>query len=461
MFFEKPLLGKVYEDDCFLTSGMLYENNGRILLELHNEGANPESDYFGQLAPGSAVKQADGSVALSSARMKSSPKIMSFYAGPKEQSCLLLDCRLVSTDFTLGGGPYNFRRVVEVGRLVQMSDTTLRSFGSKYSEINRMRATIPALNSWLGKSLMFCWIPFDNKNSTNASIAYGLRKEHSIRLGWVGDNQQFAANLKVVGSTTSKANGTRASLYSDTIFSTYSQKRLNIDEHIRVHLQLLGLLEIAYGHKLSVESIEVTRNDDKPYPKKMTVFRNLLTPEIAVASPKDVQNTHRRDPVFNFSDIREDGIKLWFELIGKCPTGIQACVRLFENEKYLPLESQFLLVGVAIEHLGYTLMGKDDHFRPQIRAILNCLSPLLVREHVDEWVDGVAKSYNGIKHFHQASKKPESLEMVEYLMEAKLLLRLLIAQLVGCDITVLEQYVHVHPLLITNTQPLFREHVGS
>lgn len=48
MFFEKPLLGKVYEDDCFLTSGMLYENSGRVLLELHNEGANPESDYFGQ-----------------------------------------------------------------------------------------------------------------------------------------------------------------------------------------------------------------------------------------------------------------------------------------------------------------------------------------------------------------------------------------------------------------------------
>lgn len=150
------------------------------------------------------------------------------------------------------------------------------------------------------------------------------------------------------------------------------------------------------------------------------------------------------------------GIKLWFELISKCSTGIQACIRLFENERYLPLESQFLLVGVAIELLGYILMGKDGRFRQQIQAVLDQMPSLLEHEHTEEWADGVVKSYNGIKHFRRANEKPEPLKMVEYLLEAKLLIRLLIAQRVGCDMTVLECYVHEHPLTLTHIQPLFK-----
>ena len=150
MILDKPLLGKAYIGQTYLTSGMLYKDNSHILLELHNEGAEPKDDYLDQLDPSCIIRQDNGTTAIGIPRMIPCPETISFFTAPGEKSYLLTDCRLIHTDFTYGGGPYNYRQVIEVNKLIQISDYGLKRFGNRYLKINRMQSTIPELKTWVG-----------------------------------------------------------------------------------------------------------------------------------------------------------------------------------------------------------------------------------------------------------------------------------------------------------------------
>ena len=62
MILDAPLLGKAYVDNHFLSSGMLYESDGRLLLELHNGEKGPEEDYLDQLDPSCLDRQSSGAM---------------------------------------------------------------------------------------------------------------------------------------------------------------------------------------------------------------------------------------------------------------------------------------------------------------------------------------------------------------------------------------------------------------
>ena len=197
MILDKPLLGKVYEGQTYLTSGMLHEDDGRILLELHNAGAGPKDDYLDQFDPSCISQQGNGVIAIGSPRMKPCPETISFFTGPQESSYLLTDCRLVDTNFAFGGGPYNSRQVIEVGRLIQLSDGGLNRFGNKYLKINRMQSTIPMLNMWLGDSALFFWLPNDDNAKQRTVVAYGLKKTKPIKIGRISNENTVYAHIQV------------------------------------------------------------------------------------------------------------------------------------------------------------------------------------------------------------------------------------------------------------------------
>ena len=65
------------------------------------------------------------------------------------------------------------------------------------------------------------------------------------------------------------------------------------------------------------------------------------------------------------------------------------------------------------------VQGHDSCFREQLNAILDQIAPLLGDDaSKTDWIDGVTKSYNGIKHFYRADKRPDTVSMIEYLIEA-------------------------------------------
>ena len=183
MILDAPLLGKAYVDNHFLSSGMLYESDGRLLLELHNGEKGPEGDYLDQLDPSCLDRQSSGAIAIIAPKMKPCPETIAFFTGPREKSYLLSDCQIAHTDFTYGGGPYNFRRLIAVRRLIQLSDYALSHIGSKYLKINRMRSMIPALNKWWGDSSLFVWLPNNAKTNRDTIIAYGLKMQNRLKLG--------------------------------------------------------------------------------------------------------------------------------------------------------------------------------------------------------------------------------------------------------------------------------------
>lgn len=456
MVLDKPLLGKAYEGQVYLTSGMLHEDDGRLLLELHNEGAEPKDDYWDQLDPVSVSKRKSGVIAIGSLRMKPCPETISFFTGPNEDSYLLTDCRLVHTDFTPGGGPYNFRQVIEVGSLIQLSDARLKHFGNKYLKINRMQSTIPMLNIWLGDSALFFWLPNDCNAKQKTAIAYGIKKTEPIKLGRISTDDTIFARIQVQAGSSDNWRKGKVELHSDTTFSTYSHKCLDIADHFRLHQSFLTLLEVAYGCKLDMRSIQVSRNEDKTFPNQSTAFRNLLTSHMPSLDFKEARNARKAEPIFHFKNINKEGVSKWFTLLHDCPMGLYAFSNILENEKYLPLETQFLLVGVTIEHVGAMVQGHDSCFREQLNAILDQIAPLLGDDaSKTDWIDGVTKSYNGIKHFYRADKRPDTVSMIEYLIEAKQIIRLWIAHHIGCSIDLLKEYMSRHRYQLSRVTSIF------
>ncbi|MDU1019134.1 MAG: hypothetical protein E7A41_03655 [Bifidobacterium breve] len=61
MILDKPLLGKVYEGQTYLTSGMLHEDDGRILLELHMRELDQKMIIWINLTHLASVNKAMGS----------------------------------------------------------------------------------------------------------------------------------------------------------------------------------------------------------------------------------------------------------------------------------------------------------------------------------------------------------------------------------------------------------------
>lgn len=458
MILDKPLLGKAYIGQTYLTSGMLYKDNSHILLELHNEGAEPKDDYLDQLDPSCIIRQDNGTTAIGIPRMKPCPETISFFTAPGEKSYLLTDCRLIHTDFTYGGGPYNYRQVIEVNKLIQISDYGLKRFGNQYLKINRMQSTIPELKTWVGNSALFFWMPDNNQKTI---IAYGLRKTRPLKLGRIPAEDDFFARIQIQAKSSDNLIESKAELHSDTIFSTYSHKHLDINDHLRVHRAFLILLEIAYGRKLDMHNIQISRNDDKSLPNHSTVFHNLLTPHILTCNFEKNHNEHQVEPIFHFNDICKEGIHKWFDLLHNCPSGLYAFSNLIENEIFLPLEAQFLLVGVAIEHIGAMIMGKDGTFREQLNAVLDQLVPLLSDDDCKtSWAGGVTNSYNGIKHLHRANKLPDTVSMIEYLFEAKLMIRLWVAHHLGCNTISLSEYANRHSVQPSRIASVFRREIA-
>lgn len=456
MILDKPLLGKVYEGQTYLTSGMLHEDDGRILLELHNAGAGPKDDYLDQFDPSCISQQGNGVIAIGSPRMKPCPETISFFTGPQESSYLLTDCRLVDTNFAFGGGPYNSRQVIEVGRLIQLSDGGLNRFGNKYLKINRMQSTIPMLNMWLGDSALFFWLPNDDNAKQRTVVAYGLKKTKPIKIGSISNENTVYAHIQVQAGSSDNLGKGKVELHSDTTFSTYSRKNLDINDHFRLHQSFLVLLETAYGCKLDMRSIRVSRNEDKPSPKYSATFRDLLMPHMPTLDFKEARNAGKAEPIFYFKNINEEGTRKWFGLLHDCPMGLYAFSNILENEKYLPLETQFLLVGVTIEHIGAMVQGHDSCFREQLNAILDQIAPLLGDDaSKTDWIDGVTKSYNGIKHFYRADKRPDTVSMIEYLIEAKQIIRLWIAHHIGCSIDLLKEYMSRHRYQLSRVTSIF------
>ena len=457
MILDAPLLGKAYVDNHFLSSGMLYESDGRLLLELHNGEKGPEEDYLDQLDPSCLDRQSSGAIAISAPKMKPCPETISFFTGPREKSYLLSDCQIAHTDFTYGGGPYNFRRLIAVRRLIQLSDYALSHIGSKYLKINRMRSMIPALNKWWGDSSLFVWLPNNAKTNRDTIIAYGLKNAKPIKIGRISSENNFYARIQVCGDASDNLIRGQAPLHSYTVFSTYSHKHLDITEHLRIHQAFLVLLEIAYGCKLDMNDLQIARNDDKPFPSRSVAFRKLSTFEVPSLSHKEIRHAQKADPIFRFQDIGIKGIHKWFELLQTRPTGAYSFISLLENERYLPLETQVLLVGVAIEHIGAMSQKHDGNFHDQLSAILNQLLPLLSSEADRQlWIGRVVASYNGIKHFFRAKKRPDTLSMVEYLLESKQVIRLWIAYYVGCSINALKEYLTHHRYSLSYIRFVFK-----
>lgn len=458
MILDKPLLGKAYEGQVYLTSGMLHEDDGQLLLELHNEGAKPKDDYWDQLDPACISEQENGVIAIGPQRMKPCPETISFFTGPKEDSYLLTDCRLVHMDFTSGGGPYNFRRVIEVGGLIRLSDAGLEHFGNKYLKINRMQSTIPMLNMWLGDSALFFWLPNDDNAKQKTIIAYGLKRTKPIMIGGIPNEDTVYARIQVQVGSPDNLGKEKVELHSDTTFSTYSQKYLDIADHSRLHQSFLALLEVSYGCKLDIRSIQVSRNGDKPIPEYPAAFRTLLTPHMPTLDFEEARNAGKAESIFCFRDIGKEGIRKWFGLLHDCPTGLYAFSSLLENEKHLPLETRFLLVGVAIEHIGAMIQQKDGSFREQLNAILDQLTPLLGdNTSRTAWTKGVSDSYNGIKHFYRANKKPDTVSMIEYLLEAKQIIRLWTAHHIGCSMDLLKEHMRKHRYRLNRVTSIFNK----
>ena len=173
-----------------------------------------------------------------------------------------------------------------------------------------------------------------------------------------------------------------------------------------------------------------------------------------------VDRSHFENPelqyLIRFSDIREEGIRKWFELVEKCQQGMTLLTYVAREQEHLALETLNTLTGTMLDCIGWYIVKTKNQtsrmkqnrrrnemqsagFSQMIDAVREELGDAFPFVNPEEWKKSMRKAFIGNKHGD--AEDVDFQTMYDVTMQSLVIVRMWVGLQLGADGNVLRERV--------------------
>ncbi len=359
------------------------------------------------------------------------PDITAFY--DKDGPVVLIGCRSQGFSRNLRAG---------VGRIVA-NFAVLGGRRLNYSKIHGLRSELPALGAWSGiTSIQTEPTLYESGRVKGLSVNLNPTPETHL-------SRSLNLKLRPTWRTSTGDDVGMISAHDVLQLETSAVRARGWEEHLTLHEAVRELLVLSSWSTLGFSRLYVSRNDD---PKLNPRDNSPLDRWSRVATHRvRIHQPWNRPPrfLFEFGDIGPQGVGRWLKLRSQLGRVFQPLIGL-RDEPNTYGETDMLMVGISLEALGFYLAqkhgmqtGKQLRFSGAVQYVLDDMSYIPL-DDPEDWASRTRRIYTAIKHAD--NPYPDSLDLLNTARECILVIRVWLAQQLGCPSRVLKQRVSTDPL---------------
>lgn len=318
---------------------------------------------------------------------------------------------------------------------------------TNFEKIHAMRSGIPGLSPWSGISSLSL-SPGDgsskkteviaeprNEIVVDASVGLKLRPDYSVKTSLRRDEVTARQMVSI---------------------ETRTDELRDWTWHLFYHRSLMNLLTISDWVPRTFADLEVLRDEDS-YEldgKKREMWHPVLS-----YMPR-VDRSHFENPesqyLFCFSDIREEGIRKWLELVDRCQQGMTLLAYVAKEQEHLALETLNMLTGTMLDCIGWYVVKTKNQikrmkrnsktgemqsagFYQMLEAVQEELGDVFPFTNKEDWKRDMRKAFVGNKHGDAEGVDFQT--MYDVTMESLVIARMWVGLQLGADGNTLKERV--------------------
>ena len=348
----------------------------------------------------------------------------------------LLNCRGRSLVSNMGNG---LATAVIVARTAVLG----AHVGVNYSRVNGLRSSVTGLRRWVNQSSLSTAVK-TNVNGCVEELDYTLHSPTDIQLSDISDTRlTFLWHEEKRGDVTE--------IHDECQIESFCKDLSEWDKLERYHRAVRDLLNISSWCVHDRNVTQVLRTDD---PKRLMSGRPYQENWCHVV--RGEQNKHslpnRINYLIQYTDLKGDGFKAWFELWEKYSRAIDPFVSSLDLRR-VTIEVQVAQCGIGLEALGYLLYLEDGEgvqkanghcFKDRLLRIAKDLESSFPID-TDVWAEKMTAAYNGVKHANR--KSLDAVDNANAWRESVLVFRSWIALRLGVTSQTLIERIKKDPMI--------------
>lgn len=318
---------------------------------------------------------------------------------------------------------------------------------TNFEKIHAMRSGIPGLSPWSGIS------------SLSLSLGDGSSKKTEV----IAEPRNEIVVDASVGLKLRPGYSVKTSLRRDEVtarqmvfIETRTDEVRDWTWHLFYHRSLMNLLTISDWVPRTFADLEVLRDED--FYELDGEKREMWHPVLSYM-PR-VDRSHFENPesqyLFCFSDIREEGIRKWLELVDRCQQGMTLLAYVAKEQEHLALETLNMLTGTMLDCIGWYVVKTKNQikrmkrnsktgemqsagFYQMLEAVQEELGDVFPFTDPEDWRRNMRKAFVGNKHGDAEGVDFQT--MYDVTMQSLVIARMWVGLQLGADGNTLKERV--------------------
>lgn len=226
--------------------------------------------------------------------------------------------------------------------------------------------------------------------------------------------------------------------------------------HLFYHRSLMNLLTISDWVPRTFADLEVLRDEDssKLDGKEREVWHPVLSymPRVDRSRFENPESQY----LFRFSDIREEGIRKWLELVNRCQQGMTLLAYVAREQEHLAIETLNMLTGTMLDCIGWYVVKTKNQikrmkrnsktgemqsagFYQMLETVQEELGGVFPFTNKEDWKRDMRKAFVGNKHGDAEGVDFQT--MYDVTMESLVIARMWVGLQLGADGNTLKERV--------------------
>ena len=225
---------------------------------------------------------------------------------------------------------------------------------TNFGKIHAMRSGIPGLSPWSGISSLS--LSLGDGSSKKTEVIAEPRNEIVV-------DASVGLKLRLGCSVKTSLRRDEVTARQMVFIETRTDELRDWTWHLFYHRSLMNLLTISDWVPRTFADLEVLRDED--FYELDGEKREMWHPVLSYM-PR-VDRSHFENPesqyLFCFSDIREEGIRKWLELVDRCQQGMTLLAYVAKEQEHLALETLNMLTGTMLDCIGWYVVKTKNQIK--------------------------------------------------------------------------------------------------
>ena len=318
---------------------------------------------------------------------------------------------------------------------------------TNFEKIHAMRSGIPGLSPWSGISSLS--LSLGDGSSKKTEVIAEPRNEIVV-------DASEGLKLRPGYSVKTSLRRDEVTARQMVFIETRTDELRDWTWHLFYHRSLMNLLTISDWVPRTFADLEVLRDED--FYELDGEKREMWHPVLSYM-PR-VDRSHFENPesqyLFCFSDIREEGIRKWLELVDRCQQGMTLLAYVAKEQEHLALETLNMLTGTMLDCIGWYVVKTKNQikrmkrnsktgemqsagFYQMLEAVQEELGDVFPFTDPEDWRRNMRKAFVGNKHGDAEGVDFQT--MYDVTMQSLVIARMWVGLQLGADGNTLKERV--------------------